>query len=98
MLGSGDPTPYDSDALVLLGALAVVLLFGAIAGANWVSAWAGYVRWGAMLTALTIFSVVHLVTPTANGIVGAGRMLTIWPAAFGCVVLFLVWSWRIGHL
>jgi hypothetical protein len=97
MLGSGDPTPYDGYALVLLGVLAAVLLFGAIAGTNWASAWASYIRWGAMLAALTVLGLVLLVTPTLNGIGGAGRMLTLWPAAGACVVLFLFWSWRVGH-
>jgi hypothetical protein len=97
MLASGDPAPYDGYALVILGLAAVVLLAGAVMASSWTSVWAGYLRWGALLVSLAALGAVLVVTPTTNGIVGAGRMLTIWPAACGCVVFFLLWSWRVGH-
>jgi len=40
--------------------------------------------------------VVHVVTPTTNGIIGAARLLFIWPAVALMVVSYLIWSWRAG--
>lgn len=97
MLGSGNPTPYDGYALAILGVLAAVLLVGAVVGTRLTAAWAGHLRWGAVLASLAVLGAVLLFTPTTNAIVGAGRMLTLWPTTFGCVVFFLLWSWRIGH-
>jgi hypothetical protein len=42
--------------------------------------------------------IVHVVTPTTNGIIGAGRVLFVWPAIALAVVAYLVWSWRAGSL
>lgn len=98
ILGSGNPTPYDLYALAALCLLALVLLVGAIVGPGWVSGMAPLVRRGAVLLALLVMAVVLFVTPTANGIVGAGRLLTLWPALAACLVFFLIWSWRSGRL
>lgn len=88
MTGSGDPTPLDAYALVLLGLLAVVLVAGWIRGAGWKT------RWGAAAAAVLTFTAVHAVTPTTNGVVGAGRLLTLWPALVINLVLFCLWTWR----
>jgi hypothetical protein len=98
ILGSGNPTPYDLHALVALCLLALVLLIGAVVGPNWVSGLAPLLRRGAALAALLIMAAVFFLTPTTNGIVGAGRLLTLWPAFAACIVFFLIWSWRSGRL
>ncbi len=97
MLGSGDPTPLDFYAMVAICTMAVTLLFGCVLGPSWITNSAALVRWGATILALVVFISVQFVTPTMSGAVGAGRLITLWPAAFSVVVLFLVWSWRIGH-
>ena len=97
MLGSGDPTPYDMPALVVLCLLAALMLVGCIMGQEWQSLSATVVRWGDVILALLILAVVLIVTPATSGIVGAGRLVTLWPAALSIVALFLIWSWRIGH-
>lgn len=55
------------------------------------------VRWGAVILAVLIVAAVLILTPTTSGAVGAGRLMTLWPAALLTVGLFLIWSWRIGH-
>ena len=97
MIGSGDPTPFDGYALVALCLLAAALLVGCVLGPRWSSSTANFVRWGALCLAVAIMSAVFMITPTMSGTVGAGRLLTLWPAALTAVVLFLLWSWRIGH-
>ena len=97
MLGSGDPTPYDMPVLVVLCLLAALMLVGCIVGQEWQSLSATVVRWGAVILAVFIVAGVLIITPTISGIVGAGRLLTLWPAALSIVALFLIWSWRIGH-
>lgn len=97
MLGSGDPTPFDEYALIALCLLVAVLLVGCILGPRWVSSGATLVRWGATIIAMLIFAAVLVLTPATNGIVAAGRMITLWPAAIAVAILFLVWSWRLGH-
>ena len=97
MLGSGDPTPFDGYALFALCLLATILLVGCILGPRWLSHSATLVRWGATILAALIVAAVLIVTPTTNGIVAAGRLLTLWPAASAVAALFLVWSWRLGH-
>jgi hypothetical protein len=95
--GSGDPTPFDGYALVALCLLAVALLVGCVLGPRWESSTATLVRWGALGLAAAITIAVHILTPTVSGIASAGRLLTLWPATIASVVLFLVWSWRLGH-
>ena len=97
MLGSTDPAPFDTYAVTVLCAMAVVLLVGCILGPRWASHWATGVRWGVVVFSVVILAAVFTVTPTANGMVGAGRMLTLLPAAVAVVALFLVWCWRVGH-
>ena len=97
MLGSGDPTPYDMPALVALCLLASLMLVGCIMGQEWQSLSATMVRRGAVILAVLILAAVLILTPTTSGIVGAGRLMTVWPAALLTVVLFLIWSRRIGH-
>ena len=97
MLGSGDPTPFDFYAMVAICTMAVTLLFGCVLGPSWTSNSAILIRWGATILALLVFFSVQIVTPTTNGAVGAGGLIILWPAAFTVVVLFFVWSWRIGH-
>ena len=97
MLGSGDPTPLDGYALVALCLLTITLLVGCILGPRWVSLTATVVRYGAMLAAALIVAGVLVLTPSTSGIVSAGRIVTLWPAAIAAAVLFLAWSWRLGH-
>ena len=97
MLGSGDPTPFDWYATVTICLLAATLFFGCILGTNWESTSSNLFRWGATITALLVFVSVLVITPTTSGAVGAGRLITLWPAVFTLVILFFVWSWRIGH-
>ena len=97
MLGSGDPTPYDMPVLVALCLLAALMLVGCIVGQEWQSLSATMVRWGAVILAVLIVAAVLSLTSTTSGAVGAGRLMTVWPAALSIVVLFLIWSWRIGH-
>jgi hypothetical protein len=98
MLGSGDPTPYDLPLVALLAVCVAVLLAGSILGAGWPSALANVLRRGALVIAVSSTTVVLLVWPTRSGVVGAGRLLTIWPALATAVVLFVVWTVRAGRL
>jgi hypothetical protein len=97
MLGSGDPTPLDGYALLALCLLAITLLVGCILGPRWVSPAATVIRYGAMLVTALIVAGVLILTPTTSGIVSAGRIVTLWPAAIAASVLFLAWSWRLGN-
>ena len=98
MLGSGNPTPYDIPLIVFLAAIAVILFIGAFAGSAWPPTTALLVRRGAFAIGVMATVLVHIVTPTRNGIVGAGRVLFMWPAIGLMVVAFAVWSWRAGRL
>jgi len=96
--GSGDPTPYDFLLLVLFGIVAIVLIAGAITGDAWSPGLAPWLRRGSVLVAIGALAAVLVITPTRNGIVGAGRLLTIWPAFAVVILAFLVCSWRAGRL
>lgn len=98
MLGSGNPTPYDIPALIALCVLALVLLVGCFLGSAWPVSSANFVRRGAMILAALILGAVLVATPTTGGIVGAARLLTLWPAALANAILFAIWSWRAGQL
>ncbi len=98
MLGSGNPTPLDGYAMVVLCSLALVLLVGCMVGPRWIAGAADACRWGALLLSMAMFAAVLVITPTTTAIVGAGRLLTLYPAAAAVTLLFLGWSWRIGHL
>ncbi|MEP7344518.1 MAG: hypothetical protein ABI877_04610 [Gemmatimonadaceae bacterium] len=97
MIGSGDPTPFDGYAFVALCLMAALLLLGFVIGPKWTASSATWMRWGALIVSVILLAVVLLLTPTTSGIVGAGRMLSLYPAAAAVVILFLAWSWRIGH-
>jgi hypothetical protein len=98
VFGSGDPTPFDFPLLALFAILAIVLIAGAVAGAGWDPGIATSVRRGGVVLAACALVAVLVMTPTRNGIVGAGRMLTIFPAFAVVVLTFLAWSWRTGRL
>jgi len=98
MIGSGNPTPYDTPLFVLLVVLALLLITGAATATSWSPSTATIVRRGAALVAIAATVVVFRVTPTTNGIIGAARVLFIWPALAVGVVAYLVWSWRAGGL
>jgi hypothetical protein len=98
MIGStGDETPYDFAALVVLCIFAVALLVGCIVGPAWSSDAANYVRRGLLLAAIAVMLAVYLVTPTANAFFGAGRFVTLWPAMAANVLFFAIWTWRVGR-
>ena len=98
MFGSGDPTPYDFPLIFFLVALAIVMFVGASVGSTWSPSTATLVRRGSMIVAIIAIVAVHIITPTTNGIVGAGRIMFLWPAIALAVIAFLVWSWRVGRL
>ncbi len=95
IIGSSNSTPYDLPATVGLCLVALVLLVGSLLGPSWTSTLATVVRWGAIVLAGIILATVHLLTPTPDGIVGAARLLMLWPTAAATLVLFLVWTWRV---
>lgn len=97
MLGSGNPTPHDGYAVFALCAMAAFLLFGFALGPRWTGSLATWLRWGALIFSVAVLAIVLLVTPTTSGFVGAGRMLSLYPAATAVLIFFLLWSWRIGH-
>jgi hypothetical protein len=97
ILGSGDPTPFDGYATFALGLLAALLLAGSVLGSRWESTPASVLRWGALGIAVLVLGAVLILTPTTSGAVGAGRLLTVFPAALAVAVFFLIWSWRLGH-
>jgi hypothetical protein len=98
VLGSGNPTPYDVPLFIVLVALAILLLIGAGTAPSWTPATAVVVRRAAVLLGIVATAVVLIVTPTTNGIIGAGRVLFIWPALGVTILGYLIWSWRSGGL
>lgn len=98
MLGSSDPAAYDMTAVVALACLGLVLLAGVLTGHHWPPTFPMVVRRAAALLAVFVVVFVLFVTPTRSGIVGAGRMLTLWPALGVDVFLFAMWAWREGQL
>ena len=98
MFGSGNPTPYDTPLFVLLVVLALLLITGAVTATSWSPSTATIVRRGAALVAIGATVVVFRVTPTTNGIIGATRVLFIWPALAVGAIAYFVWSWRAGGL
>jgi len=96
MLGSGNPTPYDIPLVVFLVCLALLLFSGAATASSWLPTTAAVVRRGAALVAIAVTVVVVVITPTTNGIIGAWRMLSVWPALAVTMLGYLVWSWRAG--
>lgn len=98
MPGSGDPTPFDGFTLVALCSLAVLLLIGCILGPRWATTAAMWLRWGALGLSVLLLGAVLTTTSTMSGVVGTGRLLTLYPAAAAMAVFFLIWSWRLGHL
>lgn len=98
MLGSSDPTPYDELAMIVLACLGLILLAGALAGRHWPLAFSTPVRRAAVVLAVFFVAFILVVTPTRSGIVGAGRLLTLWPALGIDMFLFAIWAWRAGRL
>ena len=97
MIGSGDPTPFDLPLTALLAGLAVFFLVGAARAHSWTSGLATLLRRVGLVLAIAATGAVHVVTPTTNGIIGAGRLFTVWPA-FGLAVLaYAAWAWRAGR-
>lgn len=98
MLGSGDPTPYDAGLVLLLLGLAVLLTVGAVTAGLWSPAVAATIRRSAVLLAVCATALVLVRTPTRNGMVGAGRVISVWPALAATALSYLAWSWRAGRL
>ena len=98
MLGSSDPTPYDALAIIVLACLGLVLLTGDFTGHRWPLRLAGATRRAAALLAVLVVAALLFVTPTRSGFVGAGRLITLWPAVSIDVLLFALWTWRMGRL
>jgi hypothetical protein len=98
MLGSSDPAPYDTLAIVALACLGLVLLAGVVTGHYWSLHLANFARRAAVLLAVVVVAVLLFVTPTRSGAVGAGRLLTLWPAVGIDLLLYLLWTWRAGRL
>jgi len=98
MFGSGNPTPYDIPLIVFLVAIGILMLVGAATHASWSPTTATLVRRGAAIVGLIAVVVVHRVTPTTNGIIGAARVLFVWPAIAFAVIGFAVWSWKVGRI
>jgi hypothetical protein len=95
MIGSGNPTPYDVPAIIALVLLGLILLTGAILGPRWSSEAAILTRWSAAVVSILLLAAVHRLTPTPNGIIGADRLITLWPAFAANMLLFALWSWRV---
>ncbi|MBA2684495.1 MAG: hypothetical protein H0X34_08255 [Chthoniobacterales bacterium] len=98
MIGSGDPTPYDFYLLGLLGVIALIFVAGAISGTSWAPGVALGLRRGGTIVAICALAAVMLLTPTRSGSVGAGRMITVFPAFVLAMIVFAVWSWRAGRI
>jgi hypothetical protein len=98
MLGSGDPTPYDAGLVVLLLVLGVLLIIGTATSGWWTPATAAIIRRIAVSLAVCATAFVLVRTPTTNGIIGAGRLFSMWPALAVTVLAYLAWSWRAGSL
>lgn len=98
MLGSTDPTPYDAGLVILLLLLAALLAVGAVTAGMWSPSTAAAVRRSAVLLAVCATAVVIVRTPTTNGTIGAGRLISVWPALAMAGVTYLAWSWRAGRL
>lgn len=94
MIGSGNPTPYDAPALVALVLLCLILLFGCILGPRWDGDAAAITRWSAAVISVLVLAAVHGLTPTPSGLIGAGRLVTLWPVFVVNLLLFIFWTWR----
>ena len=98
MIGSSDPTPYDESAMIALACLGLILLAGVLTGHHWPSGFPTFVRRAAAILTAFVVGLLLFVTPSKSGIVGAGRLLTLWPLACIDIVLFAIWAWRAGRL
>jgi hypothetical protein len=95
MLGSGNPTPYDVPAIIVLVLFGLTLLTGAILGPRWSGDAATLTRWSSAMVSALLLAAGHHLTPTTNGIIGAGRLITLWPAFAANMLLFALWTWRV---
>lgn len=98
MIGSGDPTPFDFPLLALFAIVAIALIAGAIAGPAWGIGMATWLRRSGALVAIAALAAVLVLTPTRTGSVGAGRIITIFPAFALVMIIFLACSWRAGRV
>ncbi|MEO6339772.1 MAG: hypothetical protein ABIO39_07040, partial [Caulobacteraceae bacterium] len=74
------------------------LLAGVFTGHQWSFPLASYARRTAALLVVVVVAALLFVTPTRSGVVGAGRLITLWPAVGVDVLLFVLWTWRAGRL
>jgi hypothetical protein len=98
ILGFSDPTPYDLFGAFVLAACAVGLVAGLLTGPSWSLPLATITRRGLLLVVCLVPAVILLLTPTRSAVVGAGRLLTLWPLFIVDLLLFAAWSWRAGRL
>ena len=98
MPGSSDPTPYDTTAIAALIIFGLIILAGVISGHHWPPHVSSFVRRAVALLAVVVVASPLFVTPTKNGIVGAGRLITLWPAVAVDGILFAIWVWRAGRV
>ncbi len=98
ILGTSDPTPYDIYGTFVLAACAAVLFFGLVTGPSWSVALATLTRRGLIFVACLVPAIILVLTPTRSGVVGAGRLLTLWPLVVINILLFAAWAWRAGKL
>jgi len=96
MLGSGNPTPFDIGAFMVLSCMAVLLLLGVMLDEDCLAGKGDLLRRSMIILSTMLFVLVLVVYPTTNGMVGAGRLMTLWPAFLLNLILFLIWSWRSG--
>jgi hypothetical protein len=94
IIGSGNPTPYDGLVLGTLLTCGLILLTGILWGRHWEPGTAQLCRWAALLVSAAALGLLLWLSPTTNGIIGAGRLISIWPAAIANALLFAIWTWR----
>ena len=98
MLGSGNSTPYDLPLLAILVGIALLLVIGAATPERWPDETGAWIRRVALAVATAAMIGVHMISPTSNGMIGAGRLLTLWPAYAVVILAYLVWALRVGKL
>ena len=89
MLGSSDTTPLDLAVTCIPIACSVILGVGVVYGGSWPASVGAGVRRSTLLIAVLLFVAAHVLHPTRSGIVGAGRLVTLWPTGLLFVLLFV---------